>query len=244
LAEPCGSGLSPALLEELRLLVARHSEEGHECQRQLEEVTELSYSDAYSSIAYALMVVPGVSSEMTETHGADWGRRLFGATCAETGKDLDVSLMEAACLNSLRHEVINLANQQLAHPEARAAAEATARDTQLFLGAMAEAAGNGDQQEVEFIAENYGTELVKNLEAQLAAMGYPIPEGLERIPREALAHVAKGFVNILADTRFPPMVPMEPGFEPKFVEFDEASDDDYHANPGDADDAVTEQADD
>jgi hypothetical protein len=114
----------------------------------------------------------------------------------------------------------------------------------LFLEAMTEAAGHGDQQEVEFIAENYGTELVKNLEAQLTAMGYEIPEGLERIPREMLAHVAKGFVNILVDTRLPPMVPMEPGFEPKFVEFDEASDDDYHANPGDIDDGVNELADD
>jgi hypothetical protein len=51
-------------------------------------------------------------------------------------------------------------------------------------------------------------------------------------------------MNIFVDKRMPPLVPMEPGFEPKFVEIEESSDDDYHENPGDADDAdAAEQAD-
>jgi hypothetical protein len=242
----CRSELRFWLLNELRESVASRTEEGHECQRQLFELPEMNYTDAYACVTYALITVPGVSKDMTERWGFDWGRKLFSAKNEATGKDVDVSLMEAASLNMLRHDMIGLTQQQLEQPEARKAAEATAQDSFMFVEAIAKAADDGDQREAETIAENYASEMAKNLEAQMEAIGYPVPEGEAGIiPREALAGIAQGFVNVFVDTRLPPVVPLEPGFEPKFVEIEEASDDDYHAEPGDADDAVAEeQADD
>jgi len=242
----CRSELRFWLLQELRESVESRTEEGHECQRQLAELPDLSYTDAYNCVTYALLTVPGVSKDMTEKWGADWGRKLFRAKSEATGKDVDVSLMESACLNMLRDDMIGMARQQLEQPEARKAAEATAQDSAMFLEAMAKAADEGDRQEAETIAENYAAEMAKNLEAQMAAIGHPVPEGEAGVlSREALAGLAQGFVNVFVDTRLPPVAPLEPGFEPKFVEIEEASDDDYHEEPGDADDtAAAEQADD
>jgi hypothetical protein len=246
MAQCCRTELRFWLLNELRESVASRTEEGHECQRQLYELPEMNYTDAYNCVTYALLTVPGVSKDMTDKWGADWGRKLFSAKNEATGKDVDVSLMEEACLNMLRSDMIGLAQQQLEQPEARKAAEATAQDSFMFVDAIAKATEAGDRQEAEALAENYAAEMAKNLEAQMEAIGYAAPEGEEGIiSRRAIAGMAQGFVNIFVDTRLPPVVPLEPGFEPKFVEIEEASDDDYHAEPGDVDDAVAEgQADD